>query len=201
MDRVAASFLSSGQHLGMELLDFFLKSREAQNALKEARSRLYRVAYAWCHHAALADDLVQETLAKALKHSTQLRDPKARDAWLFTILANCYRDHFRKQREMDDIDELEISDESTPESNTSQAQVVGKVREAISKLPSGQRQVVTLVDLEGFSYVEVAQILEVPIGTVMSRLCRARNTMKSLLLAEFQKAAEPAARSSLRRVK
>jgi len=185
----------------MELLDFFLKSREAQNALKEARSRLYRVAYAWCHHAALADDLVQETLAKALKHSTQLRDPKARDAWLFTILANCYRDHFRKQREMDDIDELEISDESTPESNTSQAQVVGKVREAISKLPSGQRQVVTLVDLEGFSYVEVAQILEVPIGTVMSRLCRARNTMKSLLLAEFQKAAEPAARSSLRRVK
>lgn len=186
----------------MDLIDFFLKSRDAQRALKEARARLYRVAYAWCHNAALADDLVQEALAKALKNSSQLRDPKARDAWLFSILANCFRDHFRKQREMDDIDEIEISDEITPEIRASQTQVVGKVREAIAKLPAGQRQVVTLVDLEGFSYVEVAQILEVPIGTVMSRLCRARNAMKELLMTEFQKSASNAiGRSSLRRVK
>ena len=186
----------------MDLIDFFLKSRDAQRALKEARSRLYRVAYAWCHNPALADDLVQETLTKALKHSSQLRDPKARDAWLFTIMANCHRDHHRKQREMDDIDEIEISDETTPESRSSQSQVVGKVRDAIAQLPAGQRQVVTLVDLEGFSYVEVAQILEVPIGTVMSRLCRARNAMKALLMAEFQKtAANTTGKGSLRRVK
>jgi len=186
----------------MDLIDFFLKSRDAQRALKEARSRLYRVAYAWCHNPALADDLVQETLAKALKHSSQLRDPKARDAWLFTIMANCHRDHHRKQREMDDIDEIEICDETTPESRSSQSQVVGKVRYAIAQLPAGQRQVVTLVDLEGFSYVEVAQILEVPIGTVMSRLCRARNAMKALLMAEFQKTvANSTGKGSLRRVK
>jgi RNA polymerase sigma-70 factor (ECF subfamily) len=94
----------------MDLLDFFTRSREAQRALQQARARLYRVAYAWCHNTALADDLVQETLSKALKHSAQLREPKARDAWFFTILANCFRDHFRKTREMDDIDEIEISD-------------------------------------------------------------------------------------------
>jgi len=185
----------------VDLLDFFLRSRETQNALQESRARLYRVAYSWCHQPALADDLVQETLTKALQKSSQLRDPKARDAWLFSILANCYRDHFRKQREMDDIDELEISSEITPESESSRTEVVRKVRMAISRLPEGQRQVVTLVDLEGFSYVEVAQILQVPIGTVMSRLCRARNAMKAMLIPELNENSEQKNRSTLRRVK
>jgi len=170
----------------MDLLDFFLRSRESQHALEQTRTRLYRVAYAWCHSAALADDLVQEALTKALRKSTQLRDPQARDAWLFTILANCYRDHFRGLREMDDIDEIEISHEITPESESSSAEIVGLVRATIARLPEGQRQVVTLVDLEGFSYVEVSQILDVPIGTVMSRLCRARNAMKAMLLPAMQ---------------
>jgi len=183
----------------MDFLDFFLRSREAQRALKQARARLYRVAYSWCHSAALADDLVQETLTKALRKSSQLRDPKARDAWLFTILANCYRDHFRKQRDMDDIDEIEISHETTPESESSRAEIVSMVRTAIAKLPQGQRQVVTLVDLEGFSYVEVAQILDVPIGTIMSRLCRARNAMKDILLPGMQQ--NPAISRVIRRIK
>ena len=183
----------------MDLLDFFTRSREAQRALQQARARLYRVAYAWCHNTALADDLVQETLSKALKNSAQLRDPKARDAWLFTILANCFRDHFRKTREMDDIDEIEISDETTPETESSRSEIVGMVRTAIARLPKGQRQVVTLVDLEGFSYVEVSQVLDVPIGTVMSRLCRARNAMKAMLLPEMQQ--NPEMNRSIRRIK
>ncbi len=170
----------------MDLLHFFLNGRESQRALEEVRHRLYRVAYAWCHNAALADDLVQETLAKAMRKSSQLRDPKARDAWLFTILTNCYRDHFRRLRDTDDIDEMEISIETTPETEMDRAEVIGKVRAAIARLPEGQRQTVTLVDLEGFSYIEVAQILGVPIGTVMSRLCRARNALKDILLPEFQ---------------
>jgi RNA polymerase sigma-70 factor (ECF subfamily) len=185
----------------MDILDFFLRSREAQRALVEARSRLYRVAYSWCHNPALADDLVQETLTKALRKSSQLRDPKARDAWLFSIMANCYRDHFRKQRETDDIDELEISLDVTPESESGRSEIIGKVRAAIGRLPQGQRQVVTLVDIEGFSYVEVAQILEVPIGTVMSRLCRARAAMKDMLLPEFQQNTAATTGGMLRRVK
>ena len=184
----------------MDFLDFFfIRSREAQRALEQGRARLYRVAYAWCHNAALADDLVQETLAKALRKSAQLRDPKARDAWLFTILANCYRDHFRRTREMDDIDEIEISHDTTPETESSRTEIVSLIRATIARLPAGQRQVVTLVDLEGFSYVEVSQILEVPIGTVMSRLCRARNAMKAMLLPEIQQ--NPAMNRGIRRIK
>lgn len=184
----------------MNLLDFFLNSHDAQRTLKEVRHRLYRVAYAWCHNAALADDLVQETLAKAMRKSSQLRDPKARDAWLFTILTNCYRDHFRRLRDTDDIDEMEISVETTPETEMGRAEVVGKVRAAIARLPEGQRQTVTLVDLEGFSYIEVAQILGVPIGTIMSRLCRARVALKNMLLPEFQQNPD-AANRILRRIK
>lgn len=182
-----------------DLLDFFLRTREAQRALIQARARLYRVAYAWCHSAALADDLVQETLTKALQKSSQLRDPKARDAWLFTILTNCYRDHFRRQRDMDDIDDVEISHDTTPETETSSSEIVGMVRKAVAQLSEGQRQVVTLVDLEGFSYGEVALILDVPIGTVMSRLCRARNAMKAFLLPEIQQ--HPEMVREIRRIK
>ena len=100
---------------------------------------------------------------------------------------------------MDDIDEIEISHETTPESESSRAEIVSMVRAAIARLPQGQRQVVTLVDLEGFSYVEVAQILDVPIGTIMSRLCRARNAMKDILLPTIQQ--NPAINRAIRRIK
>lgn len=185
----------------MDLLtNLFGRHRETRAALEQSRSRLYRMAYAWCHSAALADDLVQETLTKAIQKSAQLRDPQARDAWLFSILTNCYRDHFRRQRDMDDIDDVELVHDTTPESENSEQQIVTKVRLAIAKLPEGQRQVVTLVDLEGFSYVEVATILDIPIGTVMSRLCRARTAMKALLLREFGEQAALQG-NNLRRIK
>lgn len=163
------------------ILNFFSRSREARQHLEMQRARLYRIAYAWTHQPALADDLVQETLTKAMQKTDQLRDPAASSAWLYSILTNCFRDHFRRQRETDDVDNLDLAHEWTPERATSQQEVVHQVRLAIAKLPAGQRQVVTLVDLEGFSYIEAAQILDVPIGTIMSRLCRARQALKDLL--------------------
>ena len=155
-----------------------------QGELEQIRPKLYRVAFSWSHNAALADDLVQETLLKVLKNSRQLRDPALLNGWAFSIMANCWRDHFRQHKEMEDIDELEdyrCATQITPEDDHSQSQIVSGVRGAIARLPMGQRQVLTLVDLEGFPYVEVAQILSIPIGTVMSRLCRARQALKTLL--------------------
>jgi RNA polymerase sigma-70 factor (ECF subfamily) len=165
----------------MDVFNFLGRTREDKTRLEQHRLRLYRIAYAWSHNAALADDLVQETLAKALQKSGQLRDPNAGEAWLYSILANCYRDHFRRRRVTEEIDENTITHESTPEKESSEQQVVLKVREAIARLSEGQRQVVTLVDIQGLSYLEVAQILNVPIGTIMSRLCRARHALKDLL--------------------
>lgn len=135
----------------------------------------------------LADDLVQETLTKALQNAGQLRNPQVMHSWLFAIMANCWRDHFRRNREMGDVDELEdycCVDERTPEQEHAQSQLVSRVRNAVARLPLKQRQVLTLVDLEEFSYTEVAGILDIPAGTVMSRLCRAREALR-MQLQEF----------------
>lgn len=168
----------------MSILNFFRRNSEFQDQLDQIRPRLYRLAYSWSHNAALADDLVQETLIKALKNAHQLRDPALLNSWLFSILSNCWRDHFRQHKDTDDIDELEdfqYAHNNTPEHAHSQSQIVARVRNAVDMLPLGQRQVLTLVDLEELSYIEVASILDIPIGTVMSRLCRARSKMKELL--------------------
>ena len=168
----------------MKILSLFCGSDSFRGQLEQIRPKLYRVAYSWSHNASLADDLVQETLVKALKNSGQLRDPALLNGWLFRILANCWRDHFRQQKEMDDIDDVEdyrCVTHATPEDHHARTQLISRVREAVAKLPVGQRQVLTLVDLEEFAYTEVAAILAIPIGTVMSRLSRARLTMKTLL--------------------
>lgn len=183
----------------MGLIDLFCLSQEFKKTLARCRPRLYRVAYAWTRNASLADDLTQETLAKAWQKGAQLREPQAQEAWLFSILANCYRDHFRRLRETEDIDELDLALDSSPETEHMQHETVHKVRAAIARLPEPQRQVVILVDLEGFSYVEVSQILEIPSGTVMSRLSRARAALKAMLLTELAPA--QVRQETIRRIK
>ena len=168
----------------MDLLKFIVRSRQFEEQLTEARPRLWRLAQAWCRNRALADDLVQEALAKGLKNHRQLRDEGSLHAWLCGILAHCWHDYLRSHRPMDDIaevDESALVSDGSPEAEFMRSQIVQRVRHAVAELPLAQREVVTLVDLEEFSYAEVAAILEIPIGTVMSRLSRARSTLKERL--------------------
>jgi len=166
----------------MNVIANLCRHQQFKRTLGEYRENLYRIAYSWCHNPALADDLVQEALTKALKNSGQLRDPKTLKAWLYRILSNCWHDHFRRSRDTVDVDDVILTDNDTPDSCHNRRQIIQRVRNAIAYLPMGQRQVITLVDLEGCSYIEVAQILDVPIGTVMSRLSRARKALKERLL-------------------
>lgn len=148
----------------------------------DRRKKLIRVARAWCGDSTLAEDLVQETFAKALRRLGQLRDPAAMDAWLFQIMTNCWRDHFRRERPTDDIDALLERDDFAADGGYDADEIVARVRAAIDKLPLGQREVLALIELEGFSYAETAELLSVPQGTVTSRVCRARETLRELLL-------------------
>lgn len=168
----------------MTLLGRLCRSREFRLKLEKSRGRLYRLAYSWCHTPELADDLTQEALSKALKQNGQLKDLDAMDSWLFRILSNCWHDHLRAQRETQLFDEERHLHQMTPELLNLRQQDIDSVRDAVAKLPEGQRQVITLVDIEGCRYAEVAEILQLPIGTVMSRLCRARRTLKEQLLAK-----------------
>jgi RNA polymerase sigma-70 factor (ECF subfamily) len=169
--------------------------------IEALRPVLYRIAYAWCHDAALADDLVQETLSKAWSRRAQLREEAALKAWLVAIMNHCWLDHLRGRRDFEDVEDWQDALESgadTPEACCDREQVIACVRAAVARLPLGQRQVLTLVDLEEFGYAEVAVILDIPVGTVMSRLSRARARLKDLLNAAMQ---QPAAQPALRRVK
>ncbi|MCL5060199.1 MAG: RNA polymerase sigma factor [Candidatus Thermoplasmatota archaeon] len=170
-------------------------------SIEAMRPVLYRIAYAWCHDAALADDLAQETLSKAWARRAQLRDEASLKAWMVSIMNHCWLDHLRSRRDFDDVEEWEDTLESgaeSPEACCNREQVIACVRAAVDRLPLGQRQVLTLVDLEEFGYAEVARILDIPVGTVMSRLSRARASLKNLLEPAMR---QPAAQPLLRRVK
>lgn len=159
---------------------------------------MVRLAFSWCGDQALADDLTQEAISKALQKHHQLKDMGKFKCWIFTILNNCWREYLRQQKPTTDLDEIVIMSGNNLEADACTQQTVERVRMAVSKLPLGQRQVVTLVDLLGFSYAEVAATLEIPGGTVMSRLSRARASLKEALLS-YQ--SEIKSEGNIRRIK
>lgn len=162
----------------------FLFNAGLRGRLTAMRPRLYRLAHAWCHDRHLADDLAQEALARAIDRAGQLKDEAALESWLFAILNNCWRDHLRRGKDcvdVDAIDESVLAHDATPERLYASRQTGNRVRAAIASLPVGQRQVLTLVDIEECSYADVAAVLDIPVGTVMSRLSRARQALKTAL--------------------
>lgn len=154
------------------------RSRWFRREVEAMWKRLYRVAYSWCHDSHLAADLVQDTMAKALKNRHQLRDQAALRGWLFVILANSWRDHCRRVRDTVDIDAIELGHDSDLEADSDRVELLERVRTAIARLSPDHREVLTLVVLEEMAYDEVAKVLGIPIGTVTSRLCRAREILR-----------------------
>ena len=167
----------------MNIFEFGRKTRRLTKRIAENRSNLYRVALSWCGDQMLADDLTQECLSRAIAKQHQLLELEKLEHWLFRILNNCWREHLRRLHPAEEIDELVLSPEDSPELGLRKQQVIERVRSAINRLPLGQRQVITLVDLQEFSYTEVAKIMEIPVGTVMSRLNRARKALKAQLFS------------------
>ena len=128
-----------------------------------------------------ADDLVQETLLRALANINSFQPGTNMSAWLFTILRNLFRSEYRKRRR-----EVEDSDGSYAESLKSQPEQVSRVefeefRTALTKLPSDQREALILVGASGFSYEEAAEICGCAVGTIKSRVNRARTRLSQLL--------------------
>ncbi len=157
------------------------KQRLLCKRLETERYRLFRMAYAWSRNHDMADEVVQETMIKAMHKVDKIKNIDVLDSWLFRVLSNCFIDQCRKHRNEIDIDEVPLFEQDTPESIHLQNEMLLCVRNAIFCLPLKHRQVLTLIDIENFSYAQVADILGVPHGTVMSRLNRARQSLKKLL--------------------
>lgn len=138
---------------------------------------LRRYAISLCRSPSTADDLVQTACEKAFASSSQFVSGTRLDAWLFRILRNSWIDQLRRQKKFgaeSDLDEeassLKIDGAAIVESRIT----LREVAETINGLPDQQREIVMLVCVEGLSYKEASELLEVPIGTIMSRLARAR---------------------------
>ena len=159
------------------------KQRKLCKRLDSNRARLFRMAYAWSHSKDVADETVQLTMIKAMNNVDKVKNIDALDGWLFRVLSTCFIDLCRKQRDEIDIDDIVLIEHDTPESIHSMNEMLVTVRAAIATLPFKHRQVVTLIDIENFTYAEVAEIIDVPLGTIMSRLNRARQALRHTLNA------------------
>lgn len=151
---------------------------------------LYRTALRLTGRAQDAEDLVQETYLRAWRSLHTYRPGTNPKAWLFRILHNAHIDRYRAStRAVQTVDELEGQDPAfvvhdTPESQVLAGVMDAEVRQALMALPEVFRTCLILADLEGFSYQEIADILGIPRGTVMSRLFRGRRAMRRAL-AEY----------------
>ena len=163
------------------LLGGFGRKRKLNKQICAERDRLYRIAWSWCHDSFTADDLVQETLTRALSKIDSLREESRLQVWLTQIMANLFRDQFRRITPDTGLESDQLPASDDPEQAANRNQLVRRTREAVARLGEDQRQVLTLVDLAGFSYADTAAILDVPVGTIMSRLSRARRRMREML--------------------
>ena len=162
-------------------------------AVEENIDALYRGALRMTRKPAEAEDLVQETFLRAYRFQHQFQPGTNFKAWLFKIQTNLYRSRYRKQwnapQSLDDTEEFYLYQHLGPDvpvGDDPAAEALDKlgveeVKRAIEDLPPAYRAAVLLTDVEGFSYKETAEILEVPVGTVMSRLHRGRQRLQARL--------------------
>jgi RNA polymerase sigma-70 factor, ECF subfamily len=151
---------------------------------------LYAYAMVLSRNSALAADLVQDTYVRALRAKESLRRDSNVKSWLFTILRNIWLNQLRHERAGPKIAELD-SDQNLADVSVSTAEGPHdlyiknldreRVRAAIEQLPIEFREITILREYEELSYSEIANLLQCPVGTVMSRLARARSRLRALL--------------------
>jgi RNA polymerase sigma-70 factor, ECF subfamily len=153
---------------------------------------LYRVALRLTADPSQAEDLVQDTMLKAYRAWQQYRPGTNAKGWLLTILRNTFINDYRRRKHEPVAMDLEAVEphaldrsieEVDPEGNFFAQIVDAKVLEAIDALPQDFREVLVLSDVEGMRYAEIAEALQIPVGTVKSRLFRARRQLQSDLYA------------------
>lgn len=177
-------------------LDQETRTRLEQQALEHIDA-LYRTALRMTRNPSDAEDLVQEAYLRAFRSLHQFTEGTNLRAWLFRILTNTYINEYRRRQRrpssasLDDLEEFYLYDhlidsrvqppDERPEDIVLEGLTFDNVIQSIESLPEEFRQVVLLADVEGFSYREIAEIVDIPVGTVMSRLFRARRRLQRQL--------------------
>lgn len=155
---------------------------------------LKRFAVSLCHNEHNAEDLVSEAVLKAYENFSALKDHSKLKAWLYKILYNQFVSAYRKRNRMKEVNITGAGDDTfslfeklsatgieDPENNFLQKLTAASIQAAIEELPLHFKQALVLSDMEQFSYQEISKILEIPVGTVRSRISRARKLLEKSL--------------------
>jgi len=143
--------------------------------------RLRRFARALTRHAPDADDLVQLAVERALMRSQQWQAGSSLTNWMLAIVRNAWIDETRSRRRRDAVLAPEDAAAEVGDTGTDRDIELWSIQSALDRLPEEQRLAVALVLIEGLSYREAAQVMDVPIGTLTSRLARGRLTLQAML--------------------
>ncbi len=168
--------------------------------VQEHERYLYNIAYRLCGNREEAEDLVQDALVRAYRAFRSFKPGTSFKSWLYRIVSNLYIDTLRKRSKFreESLDEPVYYEDSeftkmVPDQSTDPSQLVeekafvGEVQKALDRLPVEYRLAVILCDVEGFSYDEIAEIMDCSIGTVRSRIHRGRKALRTYL-QDFGKA-------------
>ncbi len=155
---------------------------EKKQRFEHYLGRLHGYAVAMSRDSEVAADLVQDCVVRVLKARKIPVDEAAYRAWLFTIVRNLWRDHLRSTKRLQLVEPLELTQGEIPPASYEASIVnVVAVRQAFENLTDEHRDILALVDVAEFSYEECAKMLDIPKGTVMSRISRGRAALADLL--------------------
>lgn len=184
------------------------RTADFEQAVVPYMSQLYPAALRMTKNSCDAEDLVQETVAKAYTAFHQFQPGTNLRAWLYKILSNTFINSYRKRRREPDMalgaefqEEWQVdADPLAPPAPSAEAEALERLADseiltALRELPPEFRVAIYLADIEGYAYREIAAIMGIPLGTVMSRLHRGRNKLRSRL-ATYAPAPEPAGAAS-----
>lgn len=188
------------------------RKRDFERMVTDHLDSLYRTALTLARKREDAEDLVQDTLAKAWRSLHAFREGENPRNWLVAILINTYRDRYRKQKQAPPTSSLEADDlylysgaieagtlgGVIPEDAALTEEISGPMLNALRRLPDAYREALLLVDLEGFTYREAAELLGTLTGTIMSRLHRARKLL-GRDLAQYVASESPARTGPVRK--
>jgi RNA polymerase sigma-70 factor (ECF subfamily) len=154
---------------------------EVRAQLAQLLPRLRRFARVITRNVADADDLVQVAVEKALARAVQWRPGTRLDSWMFGIMKNAWIDEIRARRRRERVHAPEEAGFHVGDASAVARDIVLSVQAAMERLPEEQRMAIALVLVEGLSYRDAAAALDIPIGTLTSRLARGREALQALL--------------------
>lgn len=162
---------------------------DLRRQIVELLPRLRRFSYALTGDSDKGDDLVQETCARALSRHDQWEPGTRLDSWMFKIAQNIWVDQRRAHKVRGEVIDIDTARDLAGDDGRDIAEgrlTLSRVSEGIAQLPADQQALIALVCVDGLSYKEAADILDVPIGTVMSRLARARRSLYKMADSSVQ---------------